>query len=702
MADSDKVWSTTFTKAQTIGSKWTNFTNDYYDDDGWWALAWIRAYDVVGNKKYLAMADHIFNVLVSTAANATCGGIYWRQHAPQLNTAISNALFISTAAHLANRIPERKNYYLSWAKKNWEWFEKAGNIRSHWLVQDALNTEPGQNCKPQGGYYTYNQGVILGALIELNRAHPNKTYLKTANKIATAAINLLTDPQKIIHEGGENRTGQPDMGPDGATFKGVFMRNIGRLQAETGSEVYRDFIKRNADSIWANGRNQTTGGIGCNFAGPPLKCKGGINAATHQSGLDALVAAIVAKAGAESVVAPPATATATGTGTGTKATSTSVKMSVSQPSSPIVTSVKQFKSCPADNGTVVRADSGDEFVVECNVDHGGFDLPSTVKAKNPVMVSRLQDCIEACSDTVGCKAASLSAGYACYLKSGVGSARGSGHVHSARLVKEVAKRDAGEVDGDEGFEDEEDSDSFERRGVADGAQGDVQYYDDEEAPQDSAFDSVERRDISEGDEDDVEVEGDDELPQSNVFDDVERRDVAYDDSKDTTEERDESEAPQPNVFDNVEKRDVTDEEEAVEVRDDSEDPQPDAFDSDSDDLERRDISENDDDDYIDTTEYREESELPQLNVFDRRSPDDVADLDEMASEDSYFARRSEEQIGEVDDIESGGEYSPFTDREAKKRDEAYLKYMGDKRSKMPKPMKKVGGWKAWFGGRGDA
>jgi len=653
------------------------------------------------------MADHIFNVLVSTAANATCGGIYWRQHAPQLNTAISNALFISTAAHLANRIPERKNYYLSWAKKNWEWFEKAGNIRPHWLVQDALNTEPGQNCKPQGGYYTYNQGVILGALIELNRAHPNKSYLETANKIATAAINILTDPQKIIHEGGENRTGQPDMGPDGATFKGVFMRNIGRLQAETGSAVYRDFIKRNADSIWAHGRNQTTGGIGCNFAGPPLKCKGGINAATQQSGLDALVAAIVAKAGAESVVAPPATAT------GSMATSTTVKTSVSQAPSPISTSVVQFKSCPRDNGTVVKADSGDEYVIECNVDRGGFDLPSTVKAKNPVTVTRLQDCIEACSGTAGCKAVSLSAGYACYLKSGLGSARGSGHVHSARLVKEVTKRNVGNEDGLEGFGEELGTDSYERGQVADDVEDDIEGYEDEEAPQEDAFNSIDKRDAFEDGEDRIEVDdesphfndSDDvedfteerdesEAPQPDVFNNVEKRDVAYDGFEDFTEERDESEAPQPDVFNNVEKRDVVEEEESVEERDDSEAPQPDAFETDSDNLERRDVFDNEDES-VDTTEYREEFELPQPNVFDRRSPDDVADLDEMASEDSFFTRRSEEQIGEVDDIETGDEYSPFSYG----REEVSSKYVKERRSETTKPGKKVGGWKAWFGGR---
>ena len=38
-----------------------NFINDYYDDEGWWALAWIEASKLTGEKKYLDMAEIIFD-----------------------------------------------------------------------------------------------------------------------------------------------------------------------------------------------------------------------------------------------------------------------------------------------------------------------------------------------------------------------------------------------------------------------------------------------------------------------------------------------------------------------------------------------------------------------------------------------------------------------------------------------------------------
>lgn len=36
-----------------------------YDDDGWWALAWVAAYDVTQDQKYLDLAEGIFDALVS-------------------------------------------------------------------------------------------------------------------------------------------------------------------------------------------------------------------------------------------------------------------------------------------------------------------------------------------------------------------------------------------------------------------------------------------------------------------------------------------------------------------------------------------------------------------------------------------------------------------------------------------------------------
>jgi predicted alpha-1,6-mannanase (GH76 family) len=144
------------------------------------ALAWIRAYDLTKDRQYLDTAAGIFEDMLSTGMNATCGGIWWRKAEPKKNTAIANALFISAAAHLANRMTN-KSYYYGWAKKNYEWFQQVGYLKDC-KIQDSLNVPT--SCSLVGSFWTYNQGVILGAMLEMNKAAPDSSLITQARCIA--------------------------------------------------------------------------------------------------------------------------------------------------------------------------------------------------------------------------------------------------------------------------------------------------------------------------------------------------------------------------------------------------------------------------------------------------------------------------------------------------------------------------------------
>jgi Glycosyl hydrolase family 76 len=62
------VISTTFTAAQR---QHAGFVNTYYDDNAWWALAWIAAFDLTRDSRYLEAARTIF--ARNTAAWSTTG-----------------------------------------------------------------------------------------------------------------------------------------------------------------------------------------------------------------------------------------------------------------------------------------------------------------------------------------------------------------------------------------------------------------------------------------------------------------------------------------------------------------------------------------------------------------------------------------------------------------------------------------------------
>ena len=50
--------------------------NTYYDDEGWWALAWIKAYDLTHTADYLMIAKTLFKDM-ATGWDSTCGGGLW-------------------------------------------------------------------------------------------------------------------------------------------------------------------------------------------------------------------------------------------------------------------------------------------------------------------------------------------------------------------------------------------------------------------------------------------------------------------------------------------------------------------------------------------------------------------------------------------------------------------------------------------------
>ncbi|TPX12014.1 uncharacterized protein E0L32_007317 [Thyridium curvatum] len=261
------------------------FINDYYDDEGWWALGLIRAYDVTGENAYLQMAESIFEDMKGGTDNTCGGGIWWSKEKKYKN-AIANELYLSVAASLANRA-SNKQYYKDIATQQWAWFKGSGMINSNNRINDGLNIGSDGKCTNNGqNEWTYNQGVVLGGLVELYRAGGGADLLAQAKTIARAAISKLSQ-DGILHESCE-----PNCGADGAQFKGIFMRNLHYLQSTSPESDFKTFIMANADSIWSKDRADGNK-LGLVWSGPP-SAENGPTAGTHSSAMDALVAAVAA------------------------------------------------------------------------------------------------------------------------------------------------------------------------------------------------------------------------------------------------------------------------------------------------------------------------------------------------------------------------------------------------------------------------
>jgi predicted alpha-1,6-mannanase (GH76 family) len=276
------VVETTFKAAQR---RHADFILGFYDDNGWWGLAWVAAYDLTGDERYLNAAKVIFANL-QTGWDETCGGGVWWNNDRNYKNAITNELFLTLAARLHQRAPG-SGEYLEWALREWEWFLAKGLINDGGLVNDGLTAD----CANNGGItWTYNQGVILGGLAAMHQITGERAYLASGETIADAALSELTSPPTasvpgVLIEADELGTSRKDR--DRPQFKGVFVRNLYDFYLQSGRPAYSAFILANARSIWdnaKNGKNQ----FGLHWAGPFDRA----DACRQSSALDALNAAV--------------------------------------------------------------------------------------------------------------------------------------------------------------------------------------------------------------------------------------------------------------------------------------------------------------------------------------------------------------------------------------------------------------------------
>ena len=264
---------------QQAPGKYPGFINRYYDDEGWWALAWIDVYDLTHRAEYLQTAQSIFKDMTG-GWDATCGGGIWWSKDRAYKNAIANELFLSVAAELATRGDTAgRDEYRKWAEQEWHWFAHSGMINDRNLVNDGLVTATCKNNEKTT--WTYNQGVILGGLAELHTMTADAAEIDQANTIAQATLANLNDRNGVLHDSCE-----PHCGPDGVQFKGIFLRNLMALEQASPDPQYGSFAVKNAESIWKHSRGSSYR-FGEVWSGPYSAA----TAASQTSALDAFVAA---------------------------------------------------------------------------------------------------------------------------------------------------------------------------------------------------------------------------------------------------------------------------------------------------------------------------------------------------------------------------------------------------------------------------
>lgn len=69
------------------------FLNSLYDDEGWWGLAWVGAYDNTGIEDYLDVAITIWEDMDAAWGVPACGAVPWNKDEGAPALAIENGRF---------------------------------------------------------------------------------------------------------------------------------------------------------------------------------------------------------------------------------------------------------------------------------------------------------------------------------------------------------------------------------------------------------------------------------------------------------------------------------------------------------------------------------------------------------------------------------------------------------------------------------
>lgn len=214
------------------------WTNDYYDDMAWLALALERAGRLVDIHKPTAL-DKLADQFLKAWVPEDGGGIPWRKQ---------DQFFNAPANGPAGIFLTRYDDRLRRAQQMADWIDATLIDPDTDLVFDGIKA--GSLVRAQ---YTYCQGVVVGLETELAVRTQDSRHVERARRLITAIdAHMATDG--VIKGAG---------GGDGGLFHGVTARYLAlaanSLPDPEAAERARSLVLRSAESAWEN--RQTVDGL---------------------------------------------------------------------------------------------------------------------------------------------------------------------------------------------------------------------------------------------------------------------------------------------------------------------------------------------------------------------------------------------------------------------------------------------------------
>ncbi len=220
-----------------------SWTNSYYDDMAWLALALERAGRLVGVEKPRALKK-LCGQFVDAWVPEDGGGIPWRKQDQFFNAPANGPAGIFLA-----RYDDR----LRRAQQMADWIDDTLIDPETHLVFDGIKA--GSMVRAQ---YTYCQGVVLGLEVELAVRTQDTRHSERVRRLVTAVDKEMA-PDGVIKGAG---------GGDGGLFNGVLARYLALVatllpgdsaQDDAARTTARSIVLKSAESAWTY--RQTVDGL---------------------------------------------------------------------------------------------------------------------------------------------------------------------------------------------------------------------------------------------------------------------------------------------------------------------------------------------------------------------------------------------------------------------------------------------------------
>ncbi|OLT08417.1 glycoside hydrolase [Pseudonocardia sp. CNS-004] len=221
------------------GGAWLN---RYYDDIAWLGLGLQRAGTLVGRSGPSAL-PRIVHRLHDGWTEGGGGGIWWRRD-DDFKAAPANG----PAAILLAREGQA-----TFAAAITDWMAETLVDPDTGLVRDGVRIAPDGSIRVAEPYiYTYNQGVYLGACVELAARDGHQRWTDRALAVVDAVRHRLAGPDGVLPGSG---------GGDGGLFAGITARYLAdaALRVPELADAARELVFVNADAVW-KGRAEVGGG----------------------------------------------------------------------------------------------------------------------------------------------------------------------------------------------------------------------------------------------------------------------------------------------------------------------------------------------------------------------------------------------------------------------------------------------------------